>query len=540
MNLNKFIKDLKQIESIFLKCYGKYGKSALVQSSLSSDCEPSFGLTNDGIKILNCMSFSDNHLLVLLVETIRKHSGSCGDNCKTLFIYVVTMLEVLFNVNNQFSNLIDCDEIISTFRTLNSTEVYEEFLDEWMKEDEQLTKIETKENFLSILPNVCVLNDLNNYNRQLSSIAVQLATSLIKSCLYTEEIESNLRELLDDLDFILVYSDKFSLDESKLFKNGFIIESAKLNMVHNGKANGLFLVLNEHNVNKTNTQIEIKSNLNESILNSFYSEKVNYFSKDFLDKLKANNIKIIFTTGCLNDLQKSQLNSIDVAPVSYLDKGLVEFLCKKIGIQPIEIDSIHDDHKQIDNYDALKANLFCLESVLNIESDKINFFSLSKIINLNYVYFCSPIKSNYTQFKLYLIKLIKTFLNGFQNINLVSAYDNKNNGNKINNNLLLIKCSKFEEIAIKLIESLCFNYSNLKNKSKFIIYNYLSKCFRLLDSKLNNNKRANEILYEPFNLKLNCFIKSLLFVQNIIKIDNVYSSKIRITNSKTDQDSDSE
>jgi hypothetical protein len=528
MDIQSYLSDLKQIERILLSCYGKNGKSALIQSTSNSSETASFMLTNDAMTILSSMKFQDNQVLILLIETIRKHSVTSGDNCKTLFIYVLTFLTNLFESS---SNKEEVHNFISFIKKTNLVFVYEEFLNQWNStlnnQNSSTFKVGTIEDFLSMMSNLSVLNDLNGLNRTLSSISSNLICSLIKNYFLSEsntfnEIPNILHALLRDLDHTLVYSDKFTTDRSRVFENGFLLNNKVLinHFENNEINNGIFLLVPRDE--PSDVHIEIKSNFEENILNSFYAQKKSIFSAKFLEKLKVNNVNVVFTSGCLSELQKFQLNSQNISLVSYLNEDLIRFICNKLEKEPLEIVSINSD-----DFDEaiLKSNYIALESIEIIENETLTHFKVSEKKNLNFVYFCSPIKLQFGQFKTHLYKVIKTLLCTFEELNLLDMAKNQNLSH------LFVKTLFFETTSLKIFETL--KNLNTQSTEKFLFYKYLIKIFDLLIAKLSGHKiilyqetaEKQYTLYEPIALKFNCFIKSLYFIQSILKIDKIFFVK---------------
>jgi len=528
MDVQSCLSDLKQIERILLTCYGKNGKSALIQSTSSSSETASFLLTNDAMTILSSMKFQDNQVLILLIETIRKHSVTSGDNCKTLFIYVLTFLTNLFESS---SNQEEVHNFISFIRKTNLVFVYEEFLNQWNlrlnNQNSSTFKVETIEDFLSMVPNISVLNDLNGVNKTLSSLSSNLISSLIRNYFLSEsntfnEMPNILHTLLSDLDFTLVYSDKYTSDRSQIFENGFLLNNkVLLNHFENNKMNNAIFLLVPRD-EPSDVHIEIKSNFEENILNSFYAQKKSIFSAKFLEKLNVNKVNVVLTSGCLSELQKFQLNSQNISLVSYLNEDLVRFICNKLEKVPLEIASVNSD-----DFDeaTLKSNYIELESIETIENETLTYFKVFEKKNLNFVYFCSPIKLQFGQFKTHLYKVIKTLLCTFEELNLLDVGKNQNLSH------LFVKTLFFETTSLKIFETL--KNLNTQITEKFLFYKYLIKLFDLLIAKLSGQKiilyqeidENQYTLYEPIALKFNCFIKSLYFIQSILKIDKIFMVK---------------
>ena len=546
MDVLQFLADLKQIEKILLTCHGKRGKSALIQSQLKqnpeSEATVSFVLTNDAITILNSMTFYDNQILLLLVNTVRKHSKSVGDNCKTLFVYVLSMLSSLYESNNRQD---EAEKVVSFFRRANLVEIYEEFLGEWnIVEPDLAIKLTKIDHFVDILPKLTVLSDLHSLNKTLSKISSQLVLDLVKNYiaaksteheLELEHVPSILNEILDDLEYTLVYSDRYTLDRSRLFANGFLLDY-KVLLNHfdkhqtEDKINAMFLLVSNQadSSEKSNIHIEISSKYHETILNSFYAQKTNFFSAEFMSYLRINSIRVIFTSGCLSELQKSQLNSVQVSLISYISVDLIRFICRKLGVEPIEIEAIStDDFSQI----LTRSNLIALESVECIENEKLTFFKvLGQELNLNFIYFSSPIKLQFSQFRSHVLKVLKTLLSNFDEINLVDKSGNENIRN------LFVKTSFFEAYSLRVVEHL--KNVHCKNAEKLLFYSFLGKTFASINCKLSGGKvltrsldeittvkSENFFQVEPLSLKLTCFLKSLHFVQSVLKIDKVFLVK---------------
>ena len=234
-----------------------------------------------------------------------------------------------------------------------------------------------------------------------------------------------------------------------------------------------------------------------------------------------NKVNVVLTSGCLSELQKFQLNSQNISLVSYLNEDLVRFICNKLEKEPLEITSVNSD-----DFDeaTLKSNYIALESCEIIENETLTYFKVSEKKNLNFVYFCSPIKLQFGQFKTHLYKVIKTLLCTFEELNLLDVGKNQNLSH------LFVKTLFFETTSLKIFETLKNLHTQITEK--FLFYKYLIKLFDLLIAKLSGQKiilyqeiDENQYTYEPIALKFNCFIKSLYFIQSILKIDKIFMVK---------------
>ena len=118
--IKNLLKDLNEINKIFEATYGKSGKSALIQFTNKDSQINSFTTTNDGNSILSTMSFFQNNVLKLFFNTIKNHSASYGDGCKTLFFYAFQIIESLATLEN-----LDTESVMFSLRTNGIADVYQ-------------------------------------------------------------------------------------------------------------------------------------------------------------------------------------------------------------------------------------------------------------------------------------------------------------------------------------------------------------------------------------------------------------------------------
>lgn len=511
------LKDLEKIEKIILKCFGKHGKSALIQSRADSDSSSSsFILTNDCMTILSTIQLRNNQLFTTISKQISKNSTIYADNSKSLFIYILTTLKSILTPEYNQTNLEQIELIKSSFRVKNLSSLFEIFLNEW-KLNENLTEIENLQDFLRFLPKLGAIYNLDTFNSNLSSISIGLVLDTLKFYL-NQSIEfastlNVLRQLLTDFEHILFYSDKLELEKSKLYKNGFLLDSRfNLNYIKNNSITKSIFLINQ--VENSNFKIEIKANLISSLNQIRNSEKSTHFSSKFLDELKSGQINLVFAEGPLNDLKKSQLSSINCSLINYLSRERIDFLCSRLNIEPAEPDSEIDEKKHVLLIDKI-------ESVFGKES--LNFFTCceKKLVN---ILFCSPLKINFKNFRIYFHKCLKS---------LICLFDGSGLGlkNKI------VKSSLFELTSIRVCKNIELKLIKNGELQDVPMVRFLMGLFQILVFKFENFQSLKDLhsfestslekcdVYEPFNIKINCVYQCLSFVQSILKVDCICNVK---------------
>lgn len=532
-----FLNESKLIEKALFKCYGPNGKSALVQTS-HDETFSSYFLSNDCSIMLESLNVKNNRLLILLFDLVKSHSKIYGDNCKTLFFYVINALDLLLSSSSVIK---DQQDKIAALRSTNMFTVYEAVANEWNANYSNVKIIENKSELLEHLKSICVMRDLNGFNRSLNKLCSSFLTRLIQ--IYTEDaqlenIPEILGELLNDLDHTIVYSDRFSLDESKLCENGFILNLPFVlnNWKQLDDIKRVIILLKEQasECHANEITIEIKNSLEENLNKAHYAERTTFFPSDFLNELKANRIDLILMNSCLTELQKAQLNSLNISLISYLDYDFLQFLANKLDIQPIQLAELCENKSKRINDD--QNNIIHLESVENLDqTNTTNYFRLNKSNKprskrISFIYFCSPIKFVYHQFKTHLRKVVRTFANS-----LLSKSAN-------NVCVRLVKAGSFEIQSFKFKHQLVQNNSNsTPNGNLFLIQNFLFNLFLKFSQKYSNcaitstnqeQSKMEDVEYELLDLKLNTFMEFLYFIQNFFKIDEIHYHKSNSNNIK--------
>ena len=530
VNFTKYLKDLSLIEKVLLTTYGPNGKTALVQSINKHTSVKSFMSTNDGSCLLNSMEFTDNQILKIISNSIRNHSNTNGDNCKSLFIYC-------FNLLNSLATYRDIDElkqITSFLRIENLFKVYNQLNSKW-NEKNLLVKIETKAHFLDYLPSMAVLQDLKSLNNILSDISADLIVNLITyytaESICLKDIKNKLHFLADHFDSLVFYSEKYPITNSKLYTDGFYM-NRRFNLKHfdvlNSSIKAIFLIKSTDEYNsKSNTFVKIDSSLEDNVFKYLTIGNDMSFSTQFITSLKQNNISLILLSGSLTEMQKSQLNSIKCSLISYIDNDYMTFLCDCYSINAIYLNECN----LVDLSD--RKYVIDINFVENLDSEQLFYFKVvSSVKQLAFINFCSPVKMFFHQFKTFFLKCMKT---------LLTIFDSN----------LILKCNYFETVSAEICKDIELNSCKQTNERFF--YKFLFNLFECLDFKfqkifyLNNRdfllsrNKLNELnLFEPFDLKLKCFNEALSIVQHILKIDSIcYVKKVIIKGAKID-DSDSD
>ena len=554
----KYINDIKTIEKVLLTCYSHNGKTSLIQSKLDlTTIDQTFILTNDGYSILNCMNFFDNQLLILIKKLIQNHSQLYGDGCKTLFIYVSTFLTKLVEPESFLNNLQELEKFSDILRLSCLAEFINIFNKEWEAYIGSLNDkiiIRNIQDFIDNLDKMYIMNDLFNLNRNLSQITKDFAIKLIKTYFIGKESNSlskigdYLREILNDLDHLLIYSASSSLSSTKTYENGFLLESGKLslnkiNEIKNNKnltnIKAIFLYQEPDDGNKLDFKINLNS-IND-INNSLYAERATNFSNEFIQHLIEIDIKLIFTNRALTDIQKSKLIVKNISYIEYVDLDkLNNILISQLSIQSINLNDSSITEK----------NIIHIDEMINVESNKIIYFKLNKLKHPKtsiYIYFCSPTKILFNHFKNNLIKTIKSFIS-------------------LETNNLIIKSGIFEKESIQVCENLEKKYLVKINNDKkmyeyYVFFKVLKIIFQNLHEKLNrcnilkdefsayfftDDEQNKSISFDVFYLKSQCLTQSLYFMQKISKVDkiifykrnNMNLNKMHLNNSDDDDNED--
>lgn len=457
--------DIEQIESVIASCYGKQGRCALIKSSQQ------FILTSDGSQVLNLIKPSNNHIYNLILKSINRHSKSYGDNCKTLFIYICESLRHLFKTDNE-SRL--------ALRFANISNITDQ-----LAENPDCLAI-TEKSLPEFIDYFCVLYDLKKFNRHLSTFTSQLAKCLVKS--YSSPLS-----IADDLEFILIHSDRNPLQSSKIFTNGFLLDS-KLHGFYMNKHGIKAVFVVKSNVDWSSTTIDIKSFRTLEEVN-----RTQFFPNEFLETLQRDQINLVFYEGSMNEFKKQQLNSRNCSFVCFLNIDFIRFITTKMSIRPI----YEDDIRSSTNFTPSSFNI---DSIETVEKD-IYFYRINSLNNV-FVYFCSPLKAVFTQFKSQLAKVAKT---------LSSLFDGENN--------YAIRCNRFESSMAKFFSHKLINETC--NSNDYLVYQFLRRLLESLDFKLNNHCYSQSIFYEPLNLKIAMLSECLTLLKIVSKIDFICFSKRR-------------
>ena len=529
--LKQHIQELNKIEQIMRVTYGKHGRTALIQSTANN----SFMATNDGNTVLLSLSFFSSPVLKLVQNAINANSNSNGDCCKTLFFFVYDSLSCLTSQQLEGSN-----EVVAFLTKTSAASFYKTFMDEW-RFNEATRSIQNANQFLDVLPQMAVLHDLTSSNEYFSDICIQLATCFIQHLLLVKNhdlLDQQFHQMLNDLQHVLVYSDKLDLGNSKVFTNGFLIDRRFVlnNLSRHGEKQIKAVLIQKSNEtfnHKSNTFVTIESQQN--LLKFCESSDEISFSSEFLNLLTLNKVNLVFSAESISEVKKAQLNAIDCSLVSFIEPEVIQFIGDRIGVLPISSRSSHDD---------VKANILHLESMEQVQNETCFFYRLASVhaqVQLAYIHFCSPVKLFYQQFKSYLTKILRTFRCLFDKDDQTSS--------------MISECGLFESRVEKIFEK-------LENKSRLseerLAFRYFKILFNSLDLKLNKNlstgnrrsllmrtillgnENKQPIRYEPISLKLKCLIQWFSIIQQIIKIDRICCVKKSLKNNKKGGSSDDE
>ena len=529
--MKRFLNDLDVVEQVLIKCHGKNGKTALIQST-STEREPSkyynVLLVNDCMSILNSIRLPQNYIYNLILKAIVNFNNSNGDNCKAYYVYTLTFLRALM------SKQINSDEIQVIINKSSIRIIDELFTKKWKQvlseaKDENFVFVNSFDKLTNNLNSICCMNDLKSFNRILSTISVDLFKKTLEMYWYgtinsekdfREQIRLTLRVIEKDLFHMIVYSDHLNIEETRLLKNGFLCKS-KVDLELENKTNysAIFILQSPSISCKDDIVVNLKQsfNLKKSFQEKLYSSEGSKisFSKNFLGELTKNRIDLVLVEGGLSEIKKSQLHSIKCLLLEHLDRDYIHHLLAKLNKFPINSTSINELNINETN------NVFEIESIRILEKDKICFLQLPtsmECLNIASIYFCSSTKINFSLFKSFFIKAVKTLKNLFE--------DNTEN--------ILIKSSLFEFYSISIINHIKNNAMNLEDK---ILWEFFKIVFIEIFSKLNRIKTfnigdnhedqvfltifKNIYTYEPFQMKMKLFLETFNLVKTISRITEI-------------------
>ena len=535
-NFEENLKELKIIERLMLSAYGPKGKTILIQSCNKNSSINSFTMSKDGFNILNSMQFSDNHLLKLILNSVKSHSNINGDNSKTFFVYILTgLLALTRNKNSSIDfNQIQCYLRFTSVEKLLSN-LFTEFDANYLNQSTDDIKTFSLN---EILNDLCVTNDVSKSNKLFKDLGISLCVDFVQNYIENTEysqIPDNLKTIFDDLDNCLIHSDKNLMGASRVLSNGFLIDRKySLNNLRDKPIRAIFIENNPSNERTSNEFLSINSSLSETLYDSIFYRKKTFFSETFIEALSNKNINLIFLSGSFNELQMAQLNSAEISLISFIDKNLFDFICFKLG--KFYINFQRDEDMDENN---IEKNSLKIESYEKIENEDLYFFKVRKDLifsKLAFVYFTCPIKFLFNQFKCYIMKVVKTLLNLFDN-----SYGK-----------YLIKYSQFETISQKIIQKLeketleineRFFYKFMDSFFKSLIQKFKRQenlCLKNVPNILQTKIPSNNFNYEPLSLKVKCLIQSLSIIQSILKIENIYYINKQIKDYETNSDNDEE
>lgn len=472
---NSLIDDLKEIHGIeraVWSCWGACGRCALIKSNPTT-----FLLTHDASHLLNSLAPPhSNRLYKLLVESANRHSSSHGDNVKLTFIYSTETVRRVFSAHDQ-ADLRVAIRLTPVSWLVDKLREYFEQID-----------LEEIDNLDANLTRFCVLYDLEKLNRGLHSLTSQILPELIR------KYSSRLNSLVNDIEFTFVHSDKSSLSHSRLFSSGFLLDSKLTGYSKKSVLNAVF-ILKSTETSETTVTVNSLDTLGQI-------QRVSFFSKAFLDALSKHQVGIVFYEGGLNEFKKQELRNRSCAFVSYLDPQLIEFLCARIRVLPVYEDNLWNK-SSID----LGPNCFRVDAIESVD-ENLNFYQVSQQPNLTFVYFCSPIRAIFSQFKSHVRKVART----------LESVSSKSNSR-------VIPCGEFESHLVVLFKRLELEFVNDRNFSTTC--RFLRHLFEFLDIKMNGNRvsRLKSELVEPLELKLAVLSQCITTLNTISKLDTVYIAK---------------
>ncbi|CAF0720366.1 unnamed protein product [Brachionus calyciflorus] len=515
--LIQYLDDVEKIERILLSCYGENGKSALIQASEETNTTNSYTLTNDGTTILNIIQIKNNHLYYLINKTVQEFSIKNHDNTKSMFIYLVTSLKLLLKPAANNSNLNLIESFKSSLRNLNLPQIFDEISAEFVKSNENILVITDKAHLLQSLNSISVFYNLETFNLNLSKISIKLIKELISS--YLEQtssddlssLEENLRQILIDLPEILEHWDRSDLEESKILNNQFLIDrkfSIRTKKIEKKYFKAILMLKQE----VIDAEIEVKSNLSSILGKTLEHNQLLIFSNEFIEDLKTNEIDLIIAEGYVSDFKKSQLKLIDCSLIDCVMKEKILFLAQKLRKDPVCFKK--------DNKISQEKNVIIIEFYEILNENLIAFKPKSKLF-LSSVLFCSPLKINFVNFKIYILKCVKSLVNLVSNNNTKCILI-KNYCFEINLLNCLSKCDKIDFVSKYFLKSLFENLIIKFQKFKNI-------------KDIHNFEPENVRKYEILSNKFECLFNCLSFLKILFKIDSIcFVKSIKLKEIKND------
>ena len=505
------LKELFNIERILETCFTNYNSLNHEQKSTtliksSGEQNNKFLITNDAIVILNTLNIENKILKNYIYKFINQHSRFYGDNCKIFYFYLCEFLRYLLK-----SNSISDGKYVK-YRLLNLRELYESINKSFINQPRECFAIENfncveevlEENRKILNTNarrtsLSVLNDLKieqTFKVKLNLLIIEVVQNAkgdingviadLKNCLYFTKLCSNSNDV-------------------KAYKNGFLINRKfQLNNLNRQSYNAVFL--DNELIFHLNENLTITNNSLESLANFSLFQSQDTFREAFIENIKKFNINIILTIKSLNDWQKSQLNRLNCSLVSYLDEEYVDYVCLKLGINKIA-----------NGEDFIEKNVISLdriELILDQNHEILYYFRLTKpYSSLFFAHINVFLESFKEQIKSHYLKVLRI-------VRLLSSSTQR---------CKLIMCTKFEGLIWRKVDP-----SNA-------FYNDFYEIFTTLDRKFNNNVDV-EICYEPFELKMRCFLGTLELLKQLFNLDEiVYVRSFKPINNKShlnDEDED--
>lgn len=370
---------------------------------------------------------------------------------------------------------------------------------------------------------------MNSFNSNLSQICFEIIVKFLNFKLNDPKIEFKnleniLRSIEQEFDEILFYNDRLELEKCKIYTQGFLLDIRfTLNYINQAKEIRALFLLKETQFQKEDITFELKSNVSNKINKILALDSSTHFSAEFLSQLKKHKINLLFCQGNIEEFKKSQLSFLKCSLICYLEKSKIEYLTEKLKIKPL-----YEKEFLISEENILEIDR--IESIA--DSENLNYFKVNCLeTRISSILFCSPIKINFSNFKIYFLKCLKSLLN-------------------LLTDGLILKCSFFELNSIKICKNLQIKFKD--SLEDFVLWKYLESLFEILLFKLENFKTLKELhefdqkknlesieFFDVFQIKFKCLLQSLHFSQSILNIDSIcFVKSIELCNLKLESDDD--
>ena len=147
-----------------------------------------------------------------------------------------------------------------------------------------------------------------------------------------------IQEYVASFETFFYFSNNQSLSGSRVLTDGFLVDKGfSLEQSNLNDSSIKVALLQKISVDSTrsNDIVRIESNLHSSVFECLNSGNDTVFTRDFLDGLKQNGVKVLLSSEMISDVKKAQLNSISCSLVSFIDYKFIEFLSNSLKVKTL-------------------------------------------------------------------------------------------------------------------------------------------------------------------------------------------------------------